>query len=84
MGSRKEWNAVSKSEQLRASLQRLTEEQQQVLTLKFIAGLSTAEIAAQMGKRQGAVRALQMRALQALAMELGLEELEMEFEYEKI
>jgi len=64
------------SEKLRQSLQRLTEEQQQVLTLKFIAGMSTSEVAKQIGKREGAVRALQMRALQALAKDLGLMELE--------
>ena len=56
-----------KSQQLRAALQVLTEEQQRVLTLKFIDGLSTREIARQLGKRQGAVRGLQMRALQRLS-----------------
>lgn len=56
-----------KSQQLRAALQVLTEEQQRVLILKFIDGLSTREIARQLGKRQGAVRGLQMRALQKLA-----------------
>lgn len=56
-----------KSQQLREALQVLTEEQQRVLILKFIDGLSTLEIARQLGKRQGAVRSLQMRALQRLA-----------------
>ena len=56
-----------KSQQLRAALQLLTEEQQRVLILKFIDGLSTQEIARQLGKRQGAVRGLQMRALQRLS-----------------
>jgi RNA polymerase sigma-70 factor, ECF subfamily len=56
-----------KSQQLRAALQVLTEEQQSVLILKFIDGLSTREIAQRLGKRQGAVRGLQMRALQRLA-----------------
>jgi RNA polymerase sigma-70 factor, ECF subfamily len=56
-----------KSQQLREALQELTEEQQQVLVLKFVSGLSTSEIAQQLGKQQGAVRALQMRGLQALA-----------------
>jgi len=56
-----------KSQQLRAALQVLTEEQQRVLILKFIDGLSTREIARQLGKRQGAVRGLQMRALQKLS-----------------
>ena len=64
------------SEQLRRSLHHLTDEQQQVIILKFIGGLSTQEIARQMGKRQGAVRALQMRALQTLANVLGQMELE--------
>ena len=54
-------------EVLRASLQQLTSEQQQVIVLKFIARLSTEEIARVMKKREGAIRALQMRALQTLA-----------------
>ena len=56
-----------KSQQLREALKELTDEQQQVLILKFICGLSTPEIAQQLGKQQGAVRALQMRGLQGLA-----------------
>jgi RNA polymerase sigma-70 factor (ECF subfamily) len=62
-----------KSEQLRAALQVLTEEQQRVLILKFIDGLSTREIARRLGKQQGAVRSLQMRALQRLARCPGLQ-----------
>ena len=58
-------------EWLQAVLQRLTEDQREVLTLKFINGLKTGEVAKIMGKRQGAIRALQMRALQALADLLG-------------
>ncbi len=60
-------------QELQQALQELTEEQKQVLILKFIQGLSTPEIASQLGKQQGAVRALQMRALQGLARALGLE-----------
>ncbi len=52
---------------LQAAMQHLTEEQQEVITLKFIADYDTAQIARQMGKSEGAIRALQMRALQALA-----------------
>ncbi len=52
---------------MRDALQFLTEEQQQVLILKFISGLDTREIAKNMNKSEGAIRALQMRALQALA-----------------
>ncbi len=52
---------------VRDALQFLTEEQQQVLILKFIAELPTENIAKMMDKHEGAVRALQMRALQTLA-----------------
>ncbi len=52
------------------ALQALTDDQQKVLTLKFIEGLSNHEIARHLGKREGAIRALQMRGLQALAKQL--------------
>jgi RNA polymerase sigma-70 factor (ECF subfamily) len=61
---------------VREALQLLTDEQQQVLILKFISGMTTSEIADQLGKRPGAVRALQMRGLQALARILGERRLE--------
>ncbi len=59
--------ASLEAEHLRRAMERLTEDQRSVLTLKFIEGFSTAEIAEIMGKRQGAIRALQLRGLQALA-----------------
>jgi RNA polymerase sigma-70 factor, ECF subfamily len=62
-----------KSQQLRAALQVLTEEQQRVLILKFIDGLSTQEIALPLSKLPGAVRGLQMRALRRLARWPGLQ-----------
>jgi RNA polymerase sigma-70 factor (ECF subfamily) len=52
---------------VQAAMQHLTEEQKEVLILKFIADFDTAQIAERMGKTTGAVRALQMRALQALS-----------------
>ncbi len=52
---------------MREVLQILNQEQQQVLTLRFIVELSTEHVARIMGKREGAVRALQMRALQMMA-----------------
>lgn len=61
------------SQQLHEALQELTAEQQQVLVLKFIDGLSTLEIAEQLGKQQGAVRALQMRGLREMARCPGLQ-----------
>lgn len=60
------------SQELRQALQELTEEQQQVLILKFVDGFSTTEIAQQLGKQQGAIRALKMRGLQGLAKCPGL------------
>lgn len=49
-----------------AALSQLTDEQQQVVSLRFIAGYSTAEVAKVVGKTEGAVRALQHRALASL------------------
>jgi len=57
-------------EVIREALDLLTEDQQQVILLKFVGGLTTEEIADQLDKREGAVRALQMRGLQALAKHL--------------
>ena len=60
--------AVSRLEyrQLHEALQRLTEEQRTVVVHRFLLGYSGEETAAIMGKRAGAVRALQLRALQQL------------------
>lgn len=49
------------------SMRELTGDQRNVLTLKLVHGFNTQEVAKALGKRQGAVRALQMRGLQALA-----------------
>lgn len=51
---------------MRAAIQQLTEDQQQVIILRFYQGLSHEETAAIMGRRSGAVRVLQNRALSAL------------------
>ncbi len=48
------------------AVERLTELQRQVIALKFAGGLSNAEVAAILGKTEGAVKALQHAALQAL------------------
>ena len=53
-------------DRVRHAVGRLTEEQQQVLVLRFFEGLSTGEVAKIMGKRRGAIRGLQFRALGAL------------------
>lgn len=56
---------------LQQAIGQLTLEQQHVLVLRFVQGLSHAETAAIMGKNQGAVRALQHRALAALYELIG-------------
>ncbi|MBT9141071.1 MAG: ECF RNA polymerase sigma factor SigD [Dehalococcoidia bacterium] len=53
-------------EQLTAAIRRLTQAQQEVISLRFSAELSIAEVASLMGKRQGAVKALQHSAILAL------------------
>jgi RNA polymerase sigma-70 factor (ECF subfamily) len=54
------------AEHLRATIQRLTDEQAQVISLRFLEGYSFSEIAAMMGKSEGAVKALQHRAVATL------------------
>lgn len=51
----------------------LSENQQKVIVLKFIEGMENHEIAGILGKSEGAVRILQMRALARLKKELGKE-----------
>ncbi len=60
---------------MRDGLQFLTEEEQQVLILKFIVGLPIKNIARIMARREGDVHALQIRALQTLARYLKEKEL---------
>jgi RNA polymerase sigma-70 factor, ECF subfamily len=54
------------TEYLRAAISRLTEEQAQVISLRLLEGYSFAEIAAMMSKTEGAVKALQHRAVATL------------------
>jgi RNA polymerase sigma-70 factor (ECF subfamily) len=51
---------------LRKALERLTPEQQEIVYLRFFQGLQIAEVAAVTGRTEGAVKALQFRALRAL------------------
>ena len=53
-------------ERVQAALSRLTEEQAEVITLRFLEGLSIAEVALLMDKTEGAIKALQYRAVLAL------------------
>jgi RNA polymerase sigma-70 factor, ECF subfamily len=52
--------------ELQQALAQLTTDQQQVLTLKFFADLNNNEIAQTLGRTEGAVKALQHRALASL------------------
>jgi RNA polymerase sigma-70 factor (ECF subfamily) len=54
------------SEHLRAALAKLTEEQAQVIALRFLDEFSIAEVAGMMDKTEGAIKALQYRAVLAL------------------
>jgi RNA polymerase sigma-70 factor (ECF subfamily) len=50
---------------LNAALEHVTDEQRQVLVLRFLLELSTAETARVMAKSRGAIKTLQHRALAA-------------------
>ena len=57
---------IMTKEKLRKGLAQLTEQQRQVIILKFIEGYANQEIAEIVGKSVGAVKVLQFRALKAL------------------
>jgi RNA polymerase sigma-70 factor (ECF subfamily) len=59
---------------LRRALARLTDEQQEIVMMRFFQGLQIAEVAGATGRTEGAVKALQFRALRALARILQLED----------
>jgi RNA polymerase sigma-70 factor (ECF subfamily) len=58
--------ALSDKESVRDALAKLTPLQQEVIVLRFVEGYSTQEIADLVGKREGTVRGIQFRALEAL------------------
>ncbi|WP_322801098.1 sigma-70 family RNA polymerase sigma factor [Thermoflexus sp.] len=60
-------------EQLLKAIRRLPPDRQQLLILKFVEGLSNAEIARIMGRTEGAIRVLYHRTLEALRKELTRE-----------
>lgn len=57
--------------ELRDAIAQLTADQQQVIALKFFNGLSNGEIAEILGRNEGAIKALQHRALARLAQILN-------------
>jgi RNA polymerase sigma-70 factor (ECF subfamily) len=58
-------------ETLRKALVALPADYQTLLILRFMQGLPNADVAAALGKSEGAVRVMQHRALKALAEQLG-------------
>ncbi|MBI3964581.1 MAG: sigma-70 family RNA polymerase sigma factor [Chloroflexi bacterium] len=66
VADRLEWERVVEA------MRGLTVDQQEVLTLKFIEGYENDEIGVITGKREGAIRAIQFRALAALRSILGV------------
>jgi RNA polymerase sigma-70 factor (ECF subfamily) len=53
-------------EELRQAIRRLNHDQQQVVVMRFVEGMSHAEVGQILGKSEGAVRVIQHRALQAM------------------
>jgi RNA polymerase sigma-70 factor, ECF subfamily len=51
----------------------LTDDQREVIELRFFAGLSVLEAAVAMGRQEGTIRGLQFRAIASLRRSLGIE-----------
>ena len=52
-------------------IENLSDEQREVLTLKFVFNFANADVATILGKSEGAVKSLQHRALAALQKQVG-------------
>jgi RNA polymerase sigma-70 factor (ECF subfamily) len=60
-------------ERVARALADLTDDQREVIELRFFAGLSVYEAAAAMGRQDGTIRGLQFRAIASLRRSLGIE-----------
>jgi RNA polymerase sigma-70 factor (ECF subfamily) len=60
-------------ERVAEALRDLTDDQREVIELRFFAGLSVLETATAMGRQEGTIRGLQFRAIAALRRSLGIE-----------
>jgi RNA polymerase sigma-70 factor (ECF subfamily) len=58
-------------EELNQMLNDLTDEQRQVIRLRFMADMSVQEVAQKLGRTEGSVKALQHRGIQSLARRLS-------------
>lgn len=63
--------ARADADRVRAALAQLSPDQQEVLALRVVAGLTAPEVAAMTGRTVGAVKALQHRGLDSLGRLLG-------------
>ena len=59
-------------DRLSEALKELTDDQREVIELRFFAGLSVLEAAMVMGRQEGTIRGLQFRAIQSLRRTLGI------------
>jgi RNA polymerase sigma-70 factor (ECF subfamily) len=59
-------------DRLAEALKELTDDQREVIELRFFAGLSVLEAAMVMGRQEGTIRGLQFRAIQSLRRTLGI------------
>ncbi|WIG58461.1 MAG: hypothetical protein OJF49_001207 [Ktedonobacterales bacterium] len=66
--ARESWGEIA------VALNRLTEEQRNVVLYRCVLGYSADEVGHLLGKQAGTIRALQFRALASLAQYLGIEE----------
>ncbi len=66
--------AVARRLDIERAMEQLTDDQRELVTLKFIEGLSNADIAEITGRSPEAIRVLQFRALAAMRQFLGREE----------
>jgi RNA polymerase sigma-70 factor (ECF subfamily) len=57
---------ISDSEELATALKQIPEAQGEVISLRFISGLSIAEVAETLGKREGTIKALQFKGIASL------------------
>jgi RNA polymerase sigma-70 factor (ECF subfamily) len=60
-------------ERVALALADLTDDQREVIELRFFAGLSVLEAAVVMGRQEGTIRGLQFRAIGSLRRSLGIE-----------
>jgi RNA polymerase sigma-70 factor (ECF subfamily) len=70
-GPAEQAEAASDRTAVRAAISRLTPDQRTVIEYRFFAGLTHREIARLMDRNDGAIRALQFRAVEALHDDLG-------------